>query len=108
MKEELIYLNRIIWIINDLEKYLWDDDLESFYKNEMKIDACLMKLQVLWETIKKIWNYPEIPYKQIIWFRDYISHDYFWLDDDIIWETLKSDIPELKKIIEKIILEKFN
>lgn len=35
----------------------------------MQIDASIMKLQVLWESIKKIWKYEDIPYKDIIWLK---------------------------------------
>lgn len=104
MKEEKIYIERILSIINDIEIYLWNDSFEDFIWNQMKIDANIMKLQVLWETIKKIWKYEWIPYKDISWLRDWISHDYFWLDLSIIWETLRNDIPELKEKILKIYL----
>ncbi len=101
MKDEKIYIDRLIKIIDDIELYLSDDKFDDFVVNQMKIDASIMKLQVLWETIKKIWIYEEIPYKDIIWLRDWISHDYFWLDLEIIRETLKFDIPDLKiKLID--------
>ncbi len=101
MKDEKIYIDRLIKIIDDIELYLSDDKFEDFVVNQMKIDASIMKLQVLWETIKKIGIYENIPYKDIIWLRDWISHDYFWLDLEIIWETLKFDIPDLKiKLID--------
>lgn len=106
MKEEKIYIERILNIINDIEKYLWNDTFKEFKNNQMQIDASIMKLQVLWESIKKIWIYEEIPYKDIIWLRDWISHDYFWLDLEIIWETLKYDIPELKFKLTKILNNK--
>lgn len=99
MKDEIVYIKRILWILWDIENYLWDDDFHRFSSNQMKIDASIMKLQILWETIKKIWRYKWIPYEDIIWLRDWISHDYFWLDLEIIWETLKKDIPDLKKKI---------
>lgn len=102
MKSEKIYIERILKIIWDIESYIWNDIFDDFLEDQMKIDASIMKLQVLWETIKKIWNYEEIPYKDISWLRDWISHDYFWLDLTIIWETLKQDIPELKEKILKI------
>ncbi len=102
MKEEKIYIGRILRIIDSLESYVLTDNFDDFIENEMKIDATLMKLQALWETVKKIWKYPNIPYKEIIWLRDWISHDYFWLDLETIWNTLKIDIPELKVKIEDI------
>ena len=102
MKDEKVYIKRLLEIIKDLETYIGDDNFENFSKNQMQIDASIMKLQVLWESIKKIWKYDGIPYKDIIWFRDWISHDYFWLDLEIIWETLKQDIPDLKVKLLKI------
>jgi uncharacterized protein with HEPN domain len=99
MKNEKIYLERLLKTIEDIENYLWNDKFENFIENQMQIDASIMKLQVLWENIKKIWVYEWIPYKDIIWLRDWISHDYFWLDLEIIWETLKKDIPNLKRKI---------
>jgi len=54
MKEEKVYLERIIWILGDIESYIWEDDFDSFVENQMKVDASIMKLQVLWETIKNI------------------------------------------------------
>jgi len=80
MKSEKIYLERILKTIQGIEDYIGDDTFEDFSTNQMKIDACFMKLQVLWETMKKIWKYDGIPYKEIAWLRDWISHDYFWLD----------------------------
>ena len=102
MKEEKIYIERILKIISEIEIYLWNDTFLEFLENQMKIDASIMKLQVLWETIKKIWKNYDLPYKEISWLRDWISHDYFWLDLNITWETLKTDIPDLKEKILKI------
>ncbi len=47
-----------------------------------------------------------IPYKEIIWLRDWISHDYFWIDLEIIWETLNEELPVLREKIILIIEEK--
>ena len=35
--------------------------------------------------------------------RNKIIHDYFGIDYDIVWDTVKTDIPELKQWIEIII-----
>jgi uncharacterized protein with HEPN domain len=35
--------------------------------------------------------------------RDKIIHDYFGVDYEIIWDTIKTDIPKLKEWIELII-----
>jgi uncharacterized protein with HEPN domain len=35
--------------------------------------------------------------------RDFIAHQYFALDLDIIWDAIENDIPELHKEVQKIL-----
>lgn len=34
--------------------------------------------------------------------RDKLVHDYFGVDVDVVWQTVKEDIPYLKSLIEGI------
>lgn len=34
--------------------------------------------------------------------RDKLIHDYFGVDVDVVWQTIKEDIPYLKSLIEGI------
>lgn len=43
--------------------------------------------------------YPSIPWQQIIGMRNVLAHEYFDVDTDIIFKTVKEDIPELSKIL---------
>ena len=43
-------------------------------------------------------EFPEIPWKAIIGMRNHIAHGYFELDAEIVYETIKSEIPTLLKI----------
>jgi len=47
-------------------------------------------------------KYPGIPWKEIVGMRDILIHEYFWIDLELTWETIKEDIPRLKKEILKI------
>ncbi len=35
--------------------------------------------------------------------RDKLVHDYFGVDIDAVWDTVKEDIPTLKKVVLKIV-----
>ena len=48
-------------------------------------------------------KYPSIPWRDIIGLRHAVAHGYGALDFDIVWETIKNDIPNLKTQLEKII-----
>jgi len=65
-------------------------------------------IEIIGEAIK---NLPEefknkhkgIPWKDIAGMRDRIAHFYFGIDYNLVWDTIKKDIPVLKKEIKKLI-----
>lgn len=65
----------------------------------------MMQLQVVWELCNKIHklhpHFDEIPYKEIIWLRNIISHDYFGIEKLEIRVIIKKDIPKLKASIKE-------
>ena len=76
------------------------------------LDACIMRIQVVGETIKSIddktkgdffSHYPEIPWKKIIGLRNIISHEYANIDYEIIWVVITKHLPPLKETVENII-----
>ncbi len=77
-----------------------------------KLDSICMQLIAIGESIKKIdkitggklfSKYPSIDWKGIKGMRDIISHHYFNVDAEIIYEVCKNKIPELKETIEEIL-----
>jgi uncharacterized protein with HEPN domain len=78
-----------------------------------KLDSISMRLQVIGETLKKISNsspyflekYDEIEWKKIIGLRDIISHNYFDIDAEIIFDICENHIPNLSKAVNKILSE---
>lgn len=81
------------------------------YQRFYWFDSISMRLQVIGETLKKISNsYPnylnqfnEIEWKKIIGLRDIISHNYFDIDSEIIFDICKNHIPQLRETVNKII-----
>ena len=44
-----------------------------------------------------------IPWKDMVGMRNRLSHGYFDVNLDIVWQTVKTDLPELIKELKKII-----
>lgn len=64
-------------------------------------------VQVIGEAARKVSEefqaaHPEIPWRQIIGMRHRIVHDYMSVDEDVLWEVVKSDLPALLPQLEKI------
>ena len=80
-----------------------DDFLEDENGLE-KLDSIAMRLVAIGEGFKNIdklsnnkllKNYPNIPWKNVKGIRDILSHHYFTLDAEVIFDICKNDINKL-------------
>ncbi|MCP4652062.1 MAG: DUF86 domain-containing protein [Candidatus Omnitrophica bacterium] len=102
-----LYLSDIKKTIAKIEKYTKDLTEAKFAKDEKTQDAVIRNLEIIGEAVKSIpkevkTKYSQIPWGKIISMRNKIIHEYFGVDLEILWQTVKHDIPELKKEIKKI------
>lgn len=92
--------------ITSYEEYL------SSQEGTKVLAANCMLLEAIGEGIKKIDRKtnksllilrPEIPWTEIMGMRDHIAHGYFDIDAELIYTTIKNDLPPLLDAIEFII-----
>lgn len=53
-------------------------------------------------------SYDSIPWRQIIGMRNFLFHEYFRVDPDILWQTVTRAVPPLIPQIESILAEMDN
>jgi uncharacterized protein with HEPN domain len=54
-------------------------------------------------TLKQ--RYPATPWREIAGMRNILVHDYFRINQDIVWETVEKHVPQLKAEIQKMLAE---
>lgn len=91
-----------------LEKEYNGNSLDEFITNERLSKAICRSLEIIGEASNKIdpafkKAYPHIPWREMGDIRNKIIHDYFGIDFDIIWDVVKTDIPQLKIEVAKIL-----
>jgi uncharacterized protein with HEPN domain len=52
-------------------------------------------------------GHPEIPWREIMGMRHKIAHDYFEVDFQTVWDTVKADLSPLEKQITQILRKEF-
>jgi uncharacterized protein with HEPN domain len=72
------------------------------------LNAVVRSIEIIGEAAKHIPKAikdkaPEIHWKEIVGMRNKIAHEYFGIDNKIVWETAKRYLPKLKKQIDRIL-----
>jgi uncharacterized protein with HEPN domain len=81
---------------------------EEFFSNELIQSWILMQLQIIGEAARSMskethQKYPQIPWQDIIDFRNLLVHEYFRVDLKLVWRIVEKELPELKDQISLII-----
>jgi uncharacterized protein with HEPN domain len=81
---------------------LWTSGVtrEQLIADEMRYDAVMRNLQIIGEAVKHLpadlrERHPTVPWRRIAGFRDVVTHTYFGIDDDIVWDVIRNKTPEL-------------
>lgn len=102
-----LYLKDILDSISKIQEYTNGLIFDEFINNDEKIDAVVRNLEIIGEAANRlpkeiIEKHPEILWEKIISMRNKILHEYFGIDEDIIWKTINDDLPELRKQLEAL------
>lgn len=89
-----IYLEDIMISMKRIIEYIGDIDFEEFKENNMIVDAVVRNFEIIGEATKNLPNYlknrhSEMPWRKMYGLRNIVSHEYFGIDYEMIWEIAK-------------------
>lgn len=96
--------------IEHIERFSASLDYEGLVEDEKSLYAIVRCFEIIGEAVKNIpedvtEKYCQIPWKDMAGMRDKLIHEYFGIDYEILWETIKHKIPELRDEWLKILEE---
>ena len=91
-------------------QYTKELDFDSFLADDKTIDAVVRNFEIIGEAANRIdsdfrINNPEIEWERIRGFRNRIIHNYFGIDNEIVWSIIENDLKELIDRLENLILD---
>ena len=94
--------------IEELTRLLYSYD--NFESRWIERDALIRNFEIIGEPASHVSQkvkdkYPDVAWNEMKGMRNFISHEYFGLQLDSIWDTAINDIPMLKEQIKKIIAD---
>ena len=106
-KDDKHYASKSIEHITLIQKYSNNLTYEEFMSDQKLNDSIMFRLVQLIENVKNISEdfkneHPQIPWGDIIGFRNGIVHEYGLTDYHDVYNILDDDIKELKKVLEEI------
>ncbi|MBQ9555790.1 MAG: DUF86 domain-containing protein [Muribaculaceae bacterium] len=111
--DSLYKISKAIDTIQERASVVCDvDELLSSPDGAMRLDAICMNLIALGEAVKgldKLTNgellpkYPEVYWGGVMRMRDKIAHHYFEIDAEVVFMTIKEDLPPMKSTINQMI-----
>lgn len=105
-KQRLLH---ILESIEEIENYTTDSNLDSFIQNSMMRFASIKQIEIIGEAANYISEetkakFSDIQWRQITGLRHVLVHEYFGIDDTLIWQIIANDIPVLKVKIKEVLL----
>ncbi len=109
MKDTSVYLKHILECIRRIEENT-REGRERLLTSHTLQDAVLRNLQTLSESAQRLPDStrakrPEIEWKRIAAFRNFLVHDYLGVDMERIWEIVQRDVPALKRAVLELLEE---
>lgn len=106
----LDYLDHILTAIQRISHYTDEMSEATFLKNELVQDAVIRNIEIIGEASRNIERYhPDftkdhlaVPWSDLYWMRNRVSHGYFTVDFELVWKTIEKDLPELQRQIQTI------
>lgn len=103
-----VRLHHILDAISEVDRYLQNVSFEQFLANSEKRFATIKQIEIIGEACNALTSElrevnPQVQWRQIIGFRNFSIHEYFGVDNQIVWEIAKNDLSELKDQMANIL-----
>jgi uncharacterized protein with HEPN domain len=71
-------------------------------------DAVVRNLMTMGESVRWIPDvildqHPDVPWRTLRGMRNVVVHEYFGVDDAILWQTVRGDLPPLVPLLEAVV-----
>ena len=101
-------ISDIIEAIQLIFEYVEGMTFDQFTEDQKTIDAVVRNFIVIGEAASHlsddfIKDHPELPWREMRDMRNIVVHEYFGVDNMIIWDTVKKNLPPVLPILKQLL-----
>jgi uncharacterized protein with HEPN domain len=98
-RNPILYLEDIVLAMKRVEEYIQGLDFQQFKRDYKTVDAVLRNFEIIGEASKNLpgelkGRYPNVPWEEMYRLRNRISHEYFGIDYEILWDIATNYLPD--------------
>ena len=107
-RDPILYLEDIVLSMQRIQEYVKGFDFQHFKWDYKTIDAVVRNFEIIGEASKNLSNdikekYPKVPWEAMYRMRNRISHEYFGIDYEIIWDIATKNLPQNYQDLSEIL-----
>ena len=107
-REYRLYLTGILEAQGRIREYTDRMTYEEFALSKITIDAVIRNLEVIGEAARKLPpeiknRSPEIEWRKIVAMRNVLTHEYFGVNTQIVWDVVQNKIYQIGKFCQKLL-----
>jgi len=105
-----LYLEDILEAIEKVKLYTKGLSQDAFAHDSRTFDAVVRNLEIIGEAVKNLPDEvkkanPQIEWRRIAGMRDILTHQYFGISVNIVWDAAVNKLPELEAQVRSILRE---
>lgn len=109
-REYVDYLRDILDAAEKAERFTQGLDFAAFTTDDKTVFAVTRALEVIGEAAKKVpksvrTRHPEVPWSRMAGIRDKLVHEYFGVNLEVVWKTVREDLPPLRSALSGILAD---
>jgi uncharacterized protein with HEPN domain len=108
MRHDILYFNDIVEAADHIAEFIAGADFEAFQESKMLRCAVVRKPAIIGEAAARVseelkTRHAEVPWPQIIAFRNILVRAYFGIDWDMVWRAARNRGPVLREQAARIL-----
>jgi len=102
-----LLLEDICEALDRIEQYISGMSFDVFSNDRKSVDAVVRNLEIIGEASNRLPadfknSHSQIEWHKVVGLRHRIVHEYFGIDNQIVWQILQKDLPSLREAISQI------
>jgi len=108
MRDYRLYVKDILDAAEAIEQFVEGMDFEQFKADDKTTSAVIRKFEIIGEAAKHVPDvirdkYATVPWKEMAGMRDKLIHFYMGVKYELVWQTIKDVLTQIKPVLRKII-----